>query len=363
MSAAYRLARPFLFAVDPEAAHRLAIRALATGFVGAPPPSDPRLGRRLLGIQFPSILGMAAGFDKNAEVPDRLLGLGFGFVELGTVTPLAQPGNRRPRMFRLTADRAVINRLGFNNEGHAAVHARLSRRSRNGVVGVNLGANKDSADRIADYVAGIERFADVADYLTINVSSPNTPGLRRLQEQSELAGLLDRVAEARRKLSKGSPPVLLKIAPDLDDDALAAIADAALAAAIDGIIVSNTTVARDGLKPSRHAREEGGLSGQPLFGRSTVMLAKLRQRLGGRMVLIGVGGVDSGETAFAKIAAGADLVQLYTGMVYRGPGLPACILRDLIRMLESRGLASIADAVGLETDRWAAMSAVSGAAE
>jgi dihydroorotate dehydrogenase len=362
MSAAYRLLRPLLFSLDPETAHRFAIRALATGLVGIAPPADRRLGRRLLGLDFPNVLGMAAGFDKNAEVPGQLLRLGFGFVEVGTVTPLAQAGNRRPRMFRLGADRAIVNRLGFNNDGHAAVHMRLARRTRAGVVGVNLGANKDSNDRVADYVAGIEHFADVADYLTINISSPNTPGLRRLQEKSELAALLGRIGEARQRLRGQNPPVLLKVAPDLGDDELAAIAEAALAAAVDGLIVANTTVSRDGLAPSPQAEEEGGLSGPPLFRRSTVMLAKLRRQVGRRLVLIGVGGVDNAETAFAKIAAGADLVQLYTGMVYRGPGLPAEILRGLRAILDRRGLATIADALGTETERWATTPDVSAAA-
>jgi dihydroorotate dehydrogenase len=350
---AWRIARPLLFALDPESAHRAAIIALKTGLAGAaPPPADPRLVTRLLGREFPNPLGMAAGFDKNGEVPDALLRLGFGFVEIGTVTPLPQAGNPRPRMFRLAADRAVINRLGFNNDGHEAVLRRLKSRPRHGIVGINIGANKDSADRIADYALGVERFAGVADYLTVNISSPNTPGLRDLQEKAAVTRLLDAVVAARAAVPGAKPPILLKIAPDLDDAALGAIADAALAAGIDGMIVANTTLSREGLTDTRLASEAGGLSGPPLFRRSTVMLAKLRRIVGPDFVLVGVGGIDSAETAFAKIAAGANLVQLYTGMVYEGPGLAAEIVRGLSAACDRLGLETLADAVGGETDRW-----------
>jgi len=324
----YRLIRPALFALDPETAHGLAIAALNAGLYPRAPAPDPRLRRRVFGLDFPNPIGLAAGFDKNAEVVDAALAMGFGFVEVGTVTPLPQAGNPRPRMFRLTADRAIVNRLGFNNAGHEAVYARLAARERKGIVGVNLGVNKDSADRVADYVAGVRRFADVADYLTINISSPNTPGLRDLQEKEALPALLAAVAEARATAPK-APPVLVKIAPDLDKDALAAIVDTVAAAGIDGMIVSNTTIARDGLTDRTHAGEAGGLSGRPLFRRSTDMLDTVRSIAGDRLVLIGVGGVDSAEAAQAKFDAGADLVQLYTGMVYEGPGLPSRIAADL----------------------------------
>ncbi|MEO8667050.1 MAG: quinone-dependent dihydroorotate dehydrogenase [Bauldia sp.] len=354
MKAPYRLIRPLLFAVAPETAHRLAIHALARGIARQPPATDPRLSNRVLGLDFPNVLGLAAGFDKNGEVPDAILNLGFGFVEVGTVTPLPQQGNPRPRLFRLTADRALINRLGFNNQGHDAVYARLKRRTAHGIVGVNLGANKDSADRIGDYVAGLERFAHVADYLTINVSSPNTPGLRDLQAKEQLSELLARLSEARARLSGMGAPLLLKIAPDLGDPELAGVADAALAAGIDGMIVSNTTLSRDGLSPGRHSSEAGGLSGKPLFRRSTIMLARLRLLVGKRMVLVGAGGVDSAETTFAKITAGADLVQLYTGMVFGGPGLPTRILDGLAGELDRHDFATIADAVGADTALWAA---------
>jgi dihydroorotate dehydrogenase len=322
----YGLIRPALFALEPEAAHRAAIRALALGLYRPAPAHDPRLNRRILGLDFPNPVGLAAGFDKNGEVPDAALALGFGFVEIGTVTPRPQGGNPRPRMFRAPADRAIVNRLGFNSEGHDAVHARLARRRRRGIVGVNLGANKESSDRIADYVTGARRFADVADYLTINISSPNTPGLRDLQEKDALRRLLGEVGAAR-----GSVPVLVKIAPDLDDDALGGIVETVIAAGIDGMIVSNTTLSRDGVSDPQLAAEAGGVSGRPLFAPSTKMLARARRLAGDRLVLVGVGGIDSGVAARQKLAAGADLVQLYTGMVYEGPGLPARIVAELAR--------------------------------
>jgi dihydroorotate dehydrogenase len=344
------LARPLLFTLDAERAHGLSLQALSAGLLPPAPPSDPRLRRTLLGLDFANPLGIAAGYDKNAEVPGPLLRLGFGFVEIGTVTPLPQPGNPRPRIFRLPEDRAVINRLGFNNDGHDAVHRRLSARPPAGILGVNVGANKDSADRIADFARGVARFAGLASYLTINVSSPNTPGLRDLQEKAALADLLARALDARAKAAR-TPPLFLKIAPDLDDTALAAIAEVALAAGIDGMIATNTTVGRAGISDRRLASEPGGLSGRPLFARSTAVLAKLRLLVGKKMVLIGVGGVDSAETAFAKILAGADLVQLYTGMVYEGPGLPARILAGLPALMERRGFATLADAVGADAGR------------
>ncbi len=324
----YSLLRPLLFALDPETAHRAAVTALSSGLSPRAAPPHPALRRRLMGLDFPNPVGLAAGFDKNGEVPDAALALGFGFVEVGTVTPRPQPGNPRPRVFRLVEDGGLINRLGFNNEGHDAVYARLAKRARKGIVGVNLGANKDSADRVADYVAGVRRFADVADYLTINVSSPNTPGLRELQEKDAVAGLLDAVTNARNALPK-RVPLLLKIAPDLDAAGLIAIVDAAISAGVDGMIVSNTTIARDGLKDRTLAAETGGLSGRPLFTRSTTMLSNLRAIAGSTLVLVGVGGIDSPTVARAKLGAGADLVQLYTGMVFEGPRLPARIVAGL----------------------------------
>jgi dihydroorotate dehydrogenase len=324
----YDLIRPLLFALDPETAHGMAMAALKAGLHPRAPAPDPRLARRVMGLDFPNPVGLAAGFDKNAEVVDAALALGFGFVEVGTVTPRPQPGNPKPRMFRLTPDLAIINRLGFNNEGHEAVYRRLAARERNGIVGVNLGANRDSADRIADYVAGVERFADVVSYLTINISSPNTPGLRDLQEKNALARLVGRIADARGALQR-KPPVLVKIAPDIDGDALAEIVGILAGAGIDGLIVSNTTIARDGLTDGAQKGEAGGLSGRPLFRRSTELLAAVRRLAGSKLALVGVGGVDSIETARAKLDAGADLIQLYTGMVYEGPDLPARLAAGL----------------------------------
>lgn len=324
----YSLARPFLFALDPETAHGMTIGALAAGIHPRAAAPDPRLKRTVMGLEFPTPVGLAAGFDKNAEVPDAMLSLGFGFVEVGTVTPRPQPGNPRPRVFRLPADRAIINRLGFNSGGHDAAHARLARRTRRGIVGVNLGANKDSADRIADYVSGVRRFSDVADYLTINISSPNTPGLRDLQEKAALTRLLGEVSEAR---GGASIPILVKIAPDLDNEAVVATVLTVVASGIEGMIVSNTTLSRAGLTDQATAKESGGLSGVPLYGRSTQMLKDVRALAGSKLVLIGAGGVDSAEAARGKLAAGADLVQLYTGMVYEGPELPARIAADLAR--------------------------------
>ncbi len=354
----YDLARPALFALDPETAHGLAIRALKLGL--ATPilsKADPRLRVSAMGLTFPNPLGMAAGFDKNGEVPDALLSLGFGFTEIGTVTPKPQSGNPRPRIFRLVADRSMINRLGFNNEGHAALRARLAARAeRGGIVGVNLGANKDTVDRAADYVAGIEAFAPLACYFTINVSSPNTPGLRELQMRAALSDLLARVLAARDAAAGRHGrvvPILLKISPDMDDAGLEAVAAEARARAIDGVIVANTTTARRGLRDPK-AVETGGLSGAPLFRASTIAVAKMRRLLGKNMIIIGVGGVESGETAFAKILAGANLVQLYTGLVYQGPGLVGDIVAHFSRELDRRGTGSIADLVGSEMQAWIA---------
>jgi dihydroorotate dehydrogenase len=353
-----RLGRQLLFGFDPETAHGLSIAALKSGVPLCPrPPADRRLAVTVAGMEFPNPLGMAAGYDKNAEVPDPLLALGFGFAEIGTVTPLPQAGNPRPRIFRLTEDSAVINRLGFNNEGHEAVLRRLQARAgRSGVVGVNIGANKDSADRVADYVLGARRFAHLASYLTVNISSPNTPGLRSLQSRDALRELLVRVRDARDEGLSGSSkrtPIFLKIAPDLSEMELGEIAQEIQANRIEGVIVSNTTLSRAGLK-SRSAAEAGGLSGAPLFPRSTAVLARMRRLLGPGASVIGVGGVDSAEMAIEKIRAGADLVQLYTGMIYAGPALPGRIVRGLSQFADREGLKSIAELRGSATDKWAA---------
>jgi dihydroorotate dehydrogenase len=350
------LARPFLLALDPETAHRATIAALKMAPLPAPAPDDPRLAVEAFGLAFPNPVGMAAGFDKNAEVPDALLALGFGFAEVGTLTPKAQPGNPRPRLFRLPKDRAVINRFGFNNEGHAPAHARLAARAgRGGIVGVNVGANKDASDRAADYAAGVAAFADVASYFTINVSSPNTPGLRDLQQRSALDDLLARALAARDEAAErhGRKPVLLKIAPDVTDGDLDDIVEVARARRVDGMIVSNTTISRPAsLAEAATAKEAGGLSGRPLFDLSTRALAQTFARVEGQFPLIGVGGIDSAETTWRKIEAGASLVQLYSSLVYEGIGLVAAIKRGLVERLARSGRASLTEIVGAKAAEW-----------
>ena len=343
--------------LDPEKAHRLAIAGLAVSRSKPPLPTrDPRLSQAVLGLHLPNPIGLAAGFDKDGAVPDKLLGLGFGFVEVGTVTPLPQPGNPLPRLFRLPRDRALINRLGFNNQGHEALAERLDGRKSAGILGVNIGANRDSDDRAGDYVAGVRMFAPLADYLAINVSSPNTPGLRDLQGEDQLPALLARVAEARAAAAAESgrtTPVLVKIAPDMSGPQLAMIVESVLGAGLEGMIVSNTTTTRPELRNKRAARQHGGLSGRPLFERSTAMLARARQLAGNDLVLVGVGGVEDAATAWSKIAAGADLVQLYTSFVYRGPSIPAAICAGLLKRLDERHIGHITDLRGIETPRWA----------
>ena len=345
------IGRAALFAFDPETAHGLSIQALKCGLPAFGGARDERLKVRLCGLDFPNPLGMAAGYDKNAEAPDALLRLGFGFAEVGTVTPLAQPGNPKPRIFRLIEDGAVINRLGFNNDGHAAAERRLKARSaRPGIVGVNIGANKDAADRIADYEAGVKRFAPLASYLTVNISSPNTPGLRDMQARAALGELLARVMAARDRAT-ARPPVFLKIAPDLAEADLEDVAAEVTANKVEGVIVSNTTLSRAGLTSAR-AGETGGMSGRPLFARSTAVLARIRRLLGPQAAIIGVGGVDSAETALEKIRAGADLVQLYTGMIYGGPGLPARIVRGLRDAVAREGVGAISELRDTRLEHW-----------
>lgn len=349
-----RIGRKVLFTFDPETAHGMSIKALRCGLpIGAPAPRDARLKVKVCGLDFPNPLGMAAGYDKNAEVPDALIGLGFGFAEVGTITPLPQAGNPKPRIFRLTADEAVINRLGFNNEGHAAAEKRLAaRKGRPGIVGINIGANKDSADRIGDYERGVTRFAPYASYLTVNISSPNTPGLRNMQAREQLGELLSRVIAARAAAA-AQPPIFLKIAPDLVEAELEDIAAEVTEKKLDGVIVSNTTLARTGLRSTAFAGETGGLSGKPLFERSTAVLARMRKLLGPKMAIIGVGGVDSAEAALEKIRAGADLVQLYTGMIYAGPALPGRIIAGMLGFAERERLSSITDLRDIACERWA----------
>jgi dihydroorotate dehydrogenase len=353
------LARRGLFAFDPETAHGMSIAALKSGLVPACRlRDDPRLAVDLAGIRFPNPVGLAAGYDKNAEVPDALLRLGFGFTEVGTLTPKPQAGNDKPRIFRLVEDRGVINRLGFNNEGHDAAFERLTlRRPAQGIVGVNIGANKESADRIVDYVIGIRRFYPVASYFTVNISSPNTPGLRDLQARDSLNALLQAVLAARAEEAERTGKrlaVFLKIAPDLTEEGLDDIAAEVALHDLDGLIVSNTTLARDGLKDQTQAKQAGGLSGAPLFARSTPVLARMRKRVGPGLPLIGVGGIADADDAAEKIRAGADLVQLYSGMVYGGPGLPGVILRGLSQLLDREQAQSIRDLRDSRVDYWAA---------
>jgi dihydroorotate dehydrogenase len=347
-NAGFSIARPFLMGLDAEQAHRATIKALSCLPAQKPFASDPRLQQKLFGLDFPNPLGLAPGFDKNAEVPNAMLGLGFGFVEVGTVTPKPQLGNPKPRLFRLTEDFAVINRMGFNNEGHAAVFRRLDGRRRNGIIGINIGANKDSHDRAADYVSGITTFSAIADYITINISSPNTPGLRGLQSAAELESLLSRLNSARATQAK-RVPMLLKIAPDLVDGELADIAACCAGGTVDGVIISNTTLSRHGLT-SQHFKEAGGLSGRPLRHLATRQLAKFRVFTKNTMPLIGVGGIEDAATAFEKIRAGASLIQLYSAMVYEGPGLARKILNGLVHELQKRGLSNISQACGIDAE-------------
>jgi dihydroorotate dehydrogenase len=354
-----KVAGPVLERLPAETAHRAAINALKIAPPARTAPSDPRLAVEVLGLRFPNALGLAAGFDKNAEVPGAMLKLGFGFVEVGTLTPRPQDGNARPRLFRLREDAAVINRFGFNNEGFERARARLERRS-SGVIGVNLGANKDAADRAGDYVLGVRTFAALADYLALNISSPNTPGLRDLQRREALDDLIARVLAARNE-TEPRRPLMLKIAPDLDARDLENIVAVALTRRIDGLIVSNTTVARPATLTSRNRSESGGLSGRPLFEPSTRLLARAYLLTGGAMPLIGCGGVEDAETALAKIEAGANLVQLYTGLALKGADVVEEILEGLSRAVEARGVKRIGELVGAKASAWAGQERASAA--
>jgi len=341
----HTLATRALHGLDPEQAHGLTIAALKAGF--GPKDGgidDPVLAVEIAGMRLTNCLGLAAGFDKDAEVPDAMLQAGFGFVECGTVTPLPQSGNDKPRLFRLTEDRAVINRMGFNSGGLDGFAERLKARKRRGCVGANLGANKESADRIGDYVTGLQRLWGLCDYFTVNISSPNTPGLRALQSRANLDELAGRIAEARRALADGQTyPIFLKVAPDLSDREIRDIAETALAHHINGIIVANTTVERPDDLRAEHRGETGGLSGAPLMARSTQVLRRFHEA-GGDLALIGAGGVASGADAYAKIRAGACAVQLYTALVYEGPSLVKRIKRDLAERLRADGFHSLIEA-------------------
>lgn len=351
MSGMERLGLNLLHRVDPERAHGLALRALQLGLVPTPGAyTSARLRTNLAGLRLPNPVGLAAGFDKNAEALAPLARAGFGFIEVGAVTPRPQPGNSRPRLFRLSEDRAVINRFGFNNAGMEAAAARLAARPKDAVIGLNLGANKDSADRAEDFARVLAHCGAHLDFATVNVSSPNTEKLRELQGAEALMGLLKGVMEARDWLPQPIP-VFLKIAPDLSDLELSEIADVARASGLSGIIATNTTLSREGLM-SASKGEAGGLSGQPLFEKSTRVLARLSQLTGGEMPLIGVGGVSSAEQAYAKIRAGASAVQLYSALVYQGMSLVNEIARGLDRLLERDGFASVAEAVGTGREAW-----------
>ena len=344
----FPLVRPALFAFEAERAHELTIAALeAWGRAGTPLAAgmdDPSLNTNVAGLAFPNPIGLAAGLDKDGRAIPGLFGLGFGSVEIGTLTPLPQPGNPRPRLFRLTEDRAVINRMGFNNGGLDAALPRAIAAKRRGLLGINVGANKDATDRIADYAHGVRLAADVADYITINISSPNTPGLRDLQHGSALAELLAAADEARRG-PIARPPLFLKVAPDLEPADMDAIARAAIEARIGALIVSNTTISRPALR-SGHAGETGGLSGAPLAALARQRLSDFRKATGGALPLISVGGIDSAEEAYARIRAGANLIQVYSALVYEGPGLPRRITRGLALLLKRDGIAHVAEAVG-----------------
>ncbi len=357
-NALMQLARPALLALEPEKAHEATLRALERGLYPADRSADPAtLSCRLGDLALTNPLSIAAGFDKDARVPDAVLGLGCGFAEIGTVTPLPQPGNPRPRVFRLINERGVINRLGFNNGGHAAALTRLkARSSRGGIVGVNIGANKDTPDRTGDYVTGINTFYDVASYFTVNISSPNTPGLRDLQAPAALDELLGRVMAARdQQIAAGKPrrPIVVKIAPDVAEADVPAITERLMAHNVDAIAVSNTTLARPGVGHVATSKEAGGLSGRPVFHRSTAMLARVYQVTGGKVPLVGIGGIDSPETALAKIEAGASLLQLYTGLIYEGPELIRRIKRHLDETCRVRGIANFGALTGTRAAEWA----------
>ena len=340
----FRIARPALFTLDPERAHRLTIEALKFARL-VPYRHSGRLATEVAGITFPNPVGMAAGFDKDGEVPDAVLGLGFGFAEVGSITPRPQEGNPKPRLFRLVEDRAVINRMGFNNGGAQAAASRLGARTgRPGVVGINIGANKDSADRIADYAAMTRIMAPLATYLAVNISSPNTPGLRALQDEGALIDLLDAV---KAEIGTNGPPIFLKVAPDLTPTDIDAIARIAIDKQLGALVVSNTTITRPDLR-SHYAGEMGGLSGAPLCDLAQQRLRDFRTATGGHMPLVGVGGIASADDAWNRIKAGASLVQLYSALVYHGPGLARTIAKGVERLMQREGYSTIAEAVGSE---------------
>lgn len=349
------IGRPALFLLDPECAHALALAGLKSGFGGSQKIVDERLCVTVSGLRFENCIGLAAGFDKNAEVVDAILRLGFGFTEIGTVTPDPQVGNPKPRLFRLVDDEALINRMGFNSDGYPIVYERLRARQHHGIVGVNIGANRDTVNKIEDYTFGIAHFYDVADYFAVNISSPNTLGLRDLQLRDNLRPLVQAISQTRsdsEKRYRRTVPLFLKIAPDLTEQELDDIAEEIKSSDWDGVILSNTTLSRSKLV-SEEAKEEGGLSGRPLFERSTIVLAKMRQKLGPNRTIIGVGGIRDAQTALEKIKAGADLIQLYTGMVYEGPNLVITIMKEILQIMQKDGVESIAAYRDHHVESWA----------
>ncbi len=353
------LSKPVLRVMSPEGAHEATLIALELGLYPRPMEKDePALQSKVFGLDLPNPIAIAAGFDKDARVAQAVLNMGCGFCEVGTLTPKPQKGNPKPRVFRLWQDRGVINRLGFNNGGHEAAYKRLQKHKGKGVVGINIGANKDSSDRSGDYVSGLKTFYDLASYFTVNISSPNTPGLRDLQAPGALDELLGRLMEARGELvAQGAPsiPIIIKISPDIAEDDIAPIVGRLVAHKVDGIAVSNTTLSRPDLT-SDSSHEAGGLSGRPLFHRSTVMLARVYMETGGRIPLIGIGGVDRGERAVEKIKAGATLIQLYTGLIYEGVGLISRIKSDLSKECLARGVANYQELIGVKAQEWSSKS-------
>ena len=352
MNRFWSAAQASLLFLDPETAHEASLRALEAGvYPRQTKPEDQRLAQSLFGLPFPNPVGVAAGYDKDARVYNALFGIGFGFAEAGTITPKPQAGNPRPRVLRLMRERGIINRLGFNSAGHSAALVKLASRPPRGVLGVNIGANRDSSDPIADYVAGVRAFGSLASYLTVNISSPNTPGLRDLQAPDRLNALLESVMAARASLGRAAP-ILVKLAPDLHDEDIAPVMQCLLAHKVDGVVLTNTMLSREGIPADSHRNESGGLSGRPLFKRSTRFLAKCYLVTEGKLPLIGVGGIDSGAAAIAKVRAGASLVQLYTGLVYEGPTLLPDIKDALVAEIEATGK-PLQSLVGTAADEWA----------
>ncbi len=344
----YKKFRKLAFLIEPEKAHQLAISSIKLGMKQPPIEDSETFSQTIFNREFKNPVGLAAGFDKNCEVPNQILSSGFGFTEVGTVTPKPQEGNPKPRVFRLEEDNAVINRLGFNNDGMDVIYRRLNNLQKKGIIGINIGANKDSKDKINDYVIGINKFAKIADYLTINISSPNTAGLRDLQRGENFNLLLKTISEIKK--NGLNTPILIKLAPELSNDDLKKIVSGSLAHNIDGLIISNTTISRDSLKSLKHSSEEGGLSGKPLMKKSTMMIKKAYKLSDGVLPIIGVGGIFSGQDIIEKMINGASLIQLYTAMIYEGPALINNLKRELQSEIKRLGVRSITEIIGSNVD-------------